>query len=98
MQENYRRDHGICAPTFSELGVPLGARLEGDVLFWDDGPYGIHFARLIRDQNGIVVHYTLADKPRDTRVKLPTIEIDDGGILRPWSVSPRITPNPEISR
>jgi hypothetical protein len=38
MQENYKNDHGSYASTFSELGLPLGANLNGDLLIWD-GPY-----------------------------------------------------------
>lgn len=82
MQENYRTDHDHYAKDFSELGVPLGARLQGDELLWD-GPYGIHFTRLVRDQNGAVAHYTLEAQSRDIRQKLPTLEIDDAGILKP---------------
>ena len=82
MQENYRIDHGGYAGNFSDLGVPLGARLQGGVLLWD-GPYRIRFTRLVRDQGGNVVHYTIEAQPDDTDTKLPRIEIDDAGILKP---------------
>lgn len=35
MQNNYRKDHGSYATTFSQLGVPLGGRLNGVLLSWD---------------------------------------------------------------
>jgi hypothetical protein len=82
MQENYRTDHGRYANNFAELGVPLGARLQGDALHWD-GPYHMRFTRMFRDQNGAVVHYTIEAKTDSSGGGLPTIEIDETGILRP---------------
>ena len=78
MQENYRADHGRYASNFSELGVPLGARVHGDVLEWD-GPYQMRFTRLLRDQNNNVTHYTIQAGVQ----RLPTLEIDETGILKP---------------
>ena len=82
MQENYRIDHGRYANNFAELGVPQGARLQGDALHWD-GPYHMRFTGLVRDQSGAVVHYTIEAKPDSSDGKLPTIEIDETGTLKP---------------
>jgi hypothetical protein len=41
IQQNYKAEHGYYARTFSQLGVPLGAKLVGDQLYWD-GPYVFH--------------------------------------------------------
>lgn len=76
MQTNYQIDHGGYAGSFSDLGVPQGARLQGEVLLWD-GHYRIRFTQLARDQDGKVVHYTIEAKPDDNDAKLPRIEIDD---------------------
>jgi len=78
MQENYRADHGRYASNFSELGVPLGAHVQDDVLLWD-GPYRMRLTRLLRDQNGNVAHYTIQAAAQ----RLPTVEIDETGILKP---------------
>ena len=76
MQTNYQIDHGGYAGSFSDLGVPPGARLQGEVLLWN-GHYRIRFTQLARDQEGKVLHYTIEAKPDDTDAKLPRIEIDD---------------------
>lgn len=76
MQANYQIDHRGYAGSFSDLGVPPGARLQGEVLLWD-GHYRIRFNQLARDQGGNVVHYTIEAKPDDADTKLPRIEIDD---------------------
>ena len=34
LQENFKTEHGYYARTFSQLGVPLGAKLIGDQLSW----------------------------------------------------------------
>ena len=80
MQENYRTDHGSYAGTFSDLGIPQGARLQDGALIWD-GAYQISFTRLIRDQRGTVVHYTIEATPTKADPQLPIIEIDDAGKL-----------------
>ena len=64
MQENYRADHGRYASNFSELPIPLGAQVQDDVLLWN-GPYRMRFTRLLRDQNGNVVRYTIQAAAQD---------------------------------
>lgn len=82
MQASYQMDHGGYAGNFSDLGVPQGARLQGNVLLWN-GPYRIRFTRLVRNQGGNVVHYTIEAKPDDSDAKLPRIEMNDEGIFSP---------------
>jgi hypothetical protein len=63
MQENYKKDHGSFAGTFSQLGLPLGASLNGDLLTWGRGPYRYRIAWTARDQTGNVVEYRIAARP-----------------------------------
>jgi hypothetical protein len=62
IQENYRKDHGSYAGTFSQLGLPLGARLNSDVLSWK-GPYGYRIIGDLQDQAGAVVDYSIEARP-----------------------------------
>lgn len=63
MQENYKKDHGSYASMFSQLGLPLGASLNGDLLTWDGGPYRYQIARTMHNQVGSVVEYYIAARP-----------------------------------
>jgi hypothetical protein len=45
MQDNYKADHGSYACTVPQLGLPLGASLNGDPLTWDGGPTVIELLR-----------------------------------------------------
>ena len=58
MQENYKNDHGSYAGTFSELGTPLGAKLNSDLLTWN-GPYRFPIIQVVRDRNGAVLEYCI---------------------------------------
>jgi hypothetical protein len=62
MQENYRNDHGSYAGTFSQLGLPLGARLNSDVLTWN-GPYGFRIIGIVQNQAGAVLEYSIDARP-----------------------------------
>jgi hypothetical protein len=62
MQENYKKDHGSFAGTFSQLGLPLGARLNSDVLSWD-GAYGYRIIGIVQNQNGAVLEYSIDARP-----------------------------------
>ncbi len=62
MQNNYRQDHGSYASTFSQLGLPLGARLEGEVMTWN-GPYRLRITRPLRDPTGSVLEYWIEARP-----------------------------------
>jgi hypothetical protein len=62
MEENCRKDQGTYAGSFAELGVPLGARLEGDSLTWD-GPYRFRVIDVVRSQAGSVQYYRIEARP-----------------------------------
>ncbi|MGA2344390.1 MAG: hypothetical protein ABSF93_00205 [Candidatus Sulfotelmatobacter sp.] len=62
MQENYKKDHGSYAGTFSQLGVPLGARLNSDTLTWS-GRYGYRIIEVIQNQHGTVLDYSIDARP-----------------------------------
>lgn len=67
IQENYRKDHGSYAGTFSQLGLPLGARLNSDVLSWN-GPYGYRIIGNLQDQAGAVLDYSIDARPVTYRI------------------------------
>jgi hypothetical protein len=67
IQENYRKDHGSYAGAFSQLGLPLGARLNSDVLSWN-GPYGYRIIGGLQDQAGAVLDYSIDARPVTYRV------------------------------
>ena len=46
IQQNYKTEHGYYARTFSQLGVPLGAKLIEDQLTWE-GPYRYRIVDII---------------------------------------------------
>ena len=62
MEENYRRDHGAYAASFAELGVPLGAQLDGDSLIWN-GPYSFRIIDTVRGQAGSIQDYQIEARP-----------------------------------
>ena len=62
IQENYKQDHGSYAGTFSQLGVPLGARLNSDALIWS-GPYVFRIVGIAQNQDGSVVEYSINARP-----------------------------------
>ena len=77
-QGNYRNDHSEYADTFSELGVPMRARMQGDELTWDGGPYRFRIARIIRDHDGKVIHYTIeAHAEGSSGQRLPIMSVTD---------------------
>jgi len=79
IQQNYKEDHGSFASSFSQLGVPLGAHLDGDVLSWG-GPYRFRFTRTVRDRNGILVGYEIEGRADSNSAwKLPALSIDESG-------------------
>jgi hypothetical protein len=62
IEENYRKDHGTYAGSFSELGVPLGAQLVGDALIWDS-PYRFRVINTVRGQAGSIQDYQIEARP-----------------------------------
>ena len=62
MQENYKKDHGSYAGTFSQLGVPLGAKLNSDALIWS-GPYVFRIVGIVQNQDGSIVEYSIDARP-----------------------------------
>lgn len=48
---------------FSQLGLPLGASLNGGLLTWDGGPYRYRSDWAVRNQAGSVVEYYIAARP-----------------------------------
>ena len=93
MQENYRSEHGGYSGNFLELGVPMGARLQGDDLLWEGEPYRVRFSQVIRDQVGKVMHYKIEAKPDHRSWRLPELEIDDSGRLKRSSLAPSLFPS-----
>lgn len=49
--------------TFPQLGLPLGASLNGELLTWDGGPYRYRIAWTVPDQTGSVVEYRIVARP-----------------------------------
>ncbi len=62
MQENFRKDHGSYAGTFSQLGLPLGARLNSDALTWN-GPYLYRIIGIVQSPSGEVLGYSIDARP-----------------------------------
>jgi len=62
IQENYKKDHGSYAGTFSQLGVPLGAKLNSDALIWS-GPYVFRIVGIVQNQDGSIVEYSIDARP-----------------------------------
>lgn len=62
MEQNYRKDHRTYADSFAEVGVPLGAHLEGDSLIWD-GPYRFRVINVVHNQTGSVQDYRIEARP-----------------------------------
>jgi len=62
MQNGYKEDHGSYATTFSQLGLPLGAKLDGDVLIWDGG-YRYRIMDTASDATGTVARYCIDARP-----------------------------------
>jgi hypothetical protein len=62
IQENYRTDHGSYAGDFAQLGMPLGAGLERDLLTWG-GPYRYRMDVVERNKTGAVVAYCVQARP-----------------------------------
>ncbi|HJX85225.1 MAG TPA: hypothetical protein VJ723_12855 [Candidatus Angelobacter sp.] len=62
MQENYKTEKGFYAGSFNELGVPLGAKLRGSVLTWDNG-YKYQLSELSNDRSGRAIAYSIAARP-----------------------------------
>jgi hypothetical protein len=62
MEENYRKDHATYAASFMELGIPLGAQLDGDSLIWN-GPYRFRVIDVVRSQRGSVQDYRIEARP-----------------------------------
>jgi hypothetical protein len=62
MQENYKKDHGSYAGTFSQLGVPSDAKLDSDVLTWD-GPYHYRIIEVVENQHGTILEYFIDARP-----------------------------------
>lgn len=63
LQENYKEDHGSYAGTFSQLGVPVYARLNSDVLTWD-GSYEYRITGVVQNRDGTVLDYCIEARPR----------------------------------
>jgi hypothetical protein len=62
IEENYRKDHGVYAASFTELGVPLGGQLAGDALIWDV-PYHFRIITTVRGQAGPIQDYQIEARP-----------------------------------
>jgi hypothetical protein len=62
MQENYKTAKGFYVGTFSDLGVPLGAKLSGDALTWDDG-YEYRLTELVNRPTGAAIVYAISARP-----------------------------------
>jgi len=62
LQNSYRNDHGSYATTFSQLGLPLGAKLSGDFLVWDRG-YRYQIIDTVTDALGTVGRYRIESRP-----------------------------------
>jgi len=62
IQDNYRNDHGSYATTFSQLGLPLGAKLSGDFLVWESG-YRYQIIDTATDALGTVGRYRIESRP-----------------------------------
>jgi hypothetical protein len=62
MEENYRKDHGTYAGSFAELGLPLGAHLDGDAITWDV-PYRFRVIDIVRSQAGSIQEYRIEARP-----------------------------------
>jgi hypothetical protein len=79
MQLNYKQDHGEYASAFSQLGVPLGAKLDGDALSWG-GPYRLRITQTVRNESGRVVEYSIEARPSPGFAeKYPILRIDEAG-------------------
>src|SRR6266481_3911112 len=62
IQENYKTDHGLYASTFSQLGLPIGATLDGGLLCWD-GPYRYRLSRINPNPTGRAEEYSIEARP-----------------------------------
>lgn len=62
MEENFKSEKGGYAGTFDELGAPLGARIQGNQLRWDEG-YVFEFSAIRRDSLGKVTEYWITARP-----------------------------------
>ena len=81
MEENYRKDHGAYAASFAELGVPLGAQLDGDALIWD-GPYRFRVINTVRGQAGSTQDYQIEARPNQFSIRTRrSFLMDSGGYI-----------------
>ena len=83
IQEDYRVSYGWYASTFSDMGIPVGATLQDEALYWS-GPYRFRLSRIIRDQNGNVARYEIEARPVwFVHGSQPVFQMDDSGTIRP---------------
>jgi len=68
LEENYRKEHGAYAASFAELGVPLGAKLDGDALIWD-GPYRFRIINIVRGKADTTQDYQIEARPDQFSVR-----------------------------
>jgi hypothetical protein len=82
IEENYKRDHGGYAGTFSQLGVPMGAQLDGNALSWDGGPYRFRFTGTAGDGKRNLLGYSIEARPvSGSSRRYPVLRIDQSGSI-----------------
>jgi hypothetical protein len=93
IEENYRKDHGTYAGSFSELGVPLGGQLAGDALIWDV-PYRFLIINTVRGQAGSIQDYQIEARPnRFSYQSKRSFLMDSGGYVHFTGDNRKATPS-----
>jgi len=62
MENNYKDEHGSFAASFAQLGIPLGAKLSGDVLTWN-GSYCYRIVHVIYNSADKATDYQIDSRP-----------------------------------
>ena len=63
LQDNYEKSHSSYVGTFSQLGFSRGGRLNSNVLTSEDGRYRYQLVRIVPDQYGRIVKYSIEARP-----------------------------------